>query len=171
VRASKEVFETSSPSMDISKASNFERYIHDIAGADGTKVRQLWQQLDGAGSFNLAGTPLEAPMRASGFVSGHSTHADRIATIINVHERYGYVVDTHTADGIKVGLAHREAGVPLICLETALAAKFEAAVKEAIGRPPERPAGYEDIEKLPQHCEVFDADAAAVKRFIELKDR
>ncbi len=171
VRASKEVFETSSPSMDISKASNFERYIHDIAGADGAKVRELWLQLDRVGSFNLAGTPLEAPMRASGFVSGNSSHADRIATIRAIHERYGYVVDTHTADGIKVGLAHREAGVPLICLETALAAKFEAAVQEAIGRPPERPAGYEDIESLPQHCEVFDADTAAVKRFVELKDR
>ncbi len=166
VRSSKEVLETSSPSMDISKASNFERYIHDITGGDGDKVRALWQQLDREGQFNLAGTPLSAAVQASGFVSGHSTHAHRIATIRNMHELHGYVVDTHTADGIKVGLEWREPGVPLVCAETALAAKFDAAVFEALGRHPQRPAGYENIESLPQRCEVMNADVEAVKRFI-----
>ena len=166
VRKSSEVFETSSPSMDISKASNFERYIHDIVGADGAKVRELWAQVDRSGHFDLAGTPWWERVRASGVASGHSTHADRVATIRDIHARFGYVVDTHTADGIKVGLAHREAGVPLICLETALAAKFDAAVREAIGRAPERPAGYDNIEALPQRCEVMDADVAAIKAFI-----
>jgi threonine synthase len=166
VRKSAEVFETSSPSMDISKASNFERYIHDIVGGDGAKVRELWSQVDRAGHFDLAGTPWLASVREGGFVSGHSTHADRLATIRDLHARFGYVADTHTADGIKVGLAFREPGVPLVCLETALAAKFDAAVREAIGRSPDRPSGYDDIEKLPQRCEVMDADAAAIKAFI-----
>ena len=166
VRKSSEVFETSSPSMDISKASNFERYIHGIVGADGARVRELWAQLDRSGQFDLAGSPWWERVRESGVASGHSTHADRVATIRDLHARFGYVVDTHTADGIKVGLAHREAGVPLICLETALAAKFDAAVREAIGRAPARPAGYDNIEALPQRCEVMDADAAAIKAFI-----
>src|SRR5690606_38888371 len=100
VRKTSEVFETSSPSMDISKASNFERYIHDIAGGDGARVKALWQQLDRTGEFELAGTDLWPKVQASGFVSGHSTHADRIATIRNVHEIHHYLVDTHTADGI-----------------------------------------------------------------------
>lgn len=170
VRKSSEVHETSSPSMDISKASNFERYIHDIVhdcdGGAGAKVRELWGQLDRSGHFDFAGTPLLERVRASHFVSGHSTHADRVATIRDIHARFGYVVDTHTADGVKVGLAHREPGVPLVCLETALAAKFDAAVREAIGRPPERPAGYENIESLPQRVTPMDADGAAIKAFI-----
>ncbi|MBM3345326.1 MAG: threonine synthase [Betaproteobacteria bacterium] len=166
VRKSSEVFETSSPSMDISKASNFERYMHDIVGGDGARVRELWAQVDHSGQFDLAGTPLFERVRASGFVAGHSTHSDRVATIRDIEARFGYVVDTHTADGIKVGLAHREPGVPLVCLETALAAKFDAAVREAVGRSPDRPAGYENIERLPQRCEVMDADAEAIKAFI-----
>ena len=129
-------------------------------------MRALWQQLEQNGEFTLAGSAEWARVQASGFVSGHSAHADRIATIRGAAQRYGYVMDTHTADGFKVGLEHREAGVPLVCLETALAAKFDEAVREAIGRSPERPAGYENIESLPQRCALFDADAQAVKRFI-----
>ena len=166
VRASSEVQETSSPSMDISKASNFERFMLDMVDGDGDVVRELWGRLQSAGQFDLAGTPWLGRVRNSGIVSGHSTHADRLATIRDVHARCGYIVDTHTADGIKVGLDHREADVPLICLETALAAKFEHAVQEAIGRAPERPAGYENIENLPQRCEIMDAEAEAVKRYI-----
>ncbi len=166
VRKSSEVHETSSPSMDISKASNFERYIHDIVGQDGARVRELWSQVDRQGYFDLAGTPPHDRVKASGIVSGHSTHADRLATLRDIHARYGYIVDTHTADGIKVGRDHREPGVPLVCLETALAAKFDATVHEALGRGPARPAGYENIEQLPQRCEVMDADATAIKSFI-----
>lgn len=166
VRASSEVVETSSPSMDISKASNFERYMFDMVGGNGDAVRELWSRLQSSGQFDLAGTPWLERVRNSGIVSGHSTHADRLATIRDVHARHGYIVDTHTADGIKVGLDNREPGIPLICLETALAAKFEHAVQEAIGRAPERPAGYENIENLPQRCEVMESDAEAVKRFI-----
>ena len=56
--------------------------------------------------------------------------------------------------------------MPLICLETALPAKFEEAIREALGRDPERPRGLEDIESLPQRVEVLDRDVAAVKRYI-----
>ena len=72
-------------------------------------------------------------------------------------------ISTHTADGLKVGLAHRETGVPLICLETALPAKFEKTIQETLGRPPKRPLGYENIEVLPQRCEVMEIDVKAVK--------
>ena len=100
------------------------------------------------------------------FTSGSSSHADRLATIREIHERYGRIVDPHTADGLKVGREHAIDGVPLICLETALPAKFEETIVEALGKPPPRPPGYEDIESLPQHVEVMEADAEAVKRFV-----
>ena len=149
---------TSSPSMDISRASNFERYAFDLAGRDGGRIVELWRRLEREGEFELAGS--------SGFASGRSTHADRLATIRSVHAKYGVTLDPHTADGVKVGLAHRRAGVPLVCLETALPAKFAATIVEALGREPERPARFAGLESLPQRFELIDADAAALKRYI-----
>ena len=167
VRAGAEVFATSSPSMDISKASNFERFAWDLVGRDPARVRELWRAVDAGGQFDLSSSAYFKGIAASGFVSDFSTHADRLATIRRVEKDYGVVVDTHTADGIKVGLAHREPGVPLICLETALPVKFAETIREALGRDPARPSGYENIEALPQRVEVLDPDAGAVKCYIE----
>ena len=150
---------TSSPSMDISKASNFERYVFDLAGRDAARVRALWAELESKGEFRLP--------PGAGFASGLSTHADRLATIRTVHARYGVAIDPHTADGVKVGLAHRAPGAPLICMETALPAKFAATIREALGEEPARPAGFDGLEKRPQRVEVIAPDAGAVKRFIE----
>jgi threonine synthase len=164
-RVRKAAVATSSPSMDISRASNFERYVFDLAGRDGARIRALWAELEAHGEFDLS--VLQNAIAASGFVSGRSTHADRLATIRRVHERFGVMVDPHTADGIKVGLEHREAGVPLVCLETALPAKFAETIREALGREPVRPPGFAGLETLPQRFEVIEPDAGAVKRVIE----
>ena len=166
VRPSSEVAQTSSPSMDISKASNFERFVYDLVGRDAAMVKALWTKVDAGGEFNLAGTPYFANMKEYGFVSGCSTHADRLATIRRVYKDYGVMIDTHTADGLKVGLEHRQAGIPLICLETALPVKFAETIREALGRDPDYPAGCENLESLPQRFEVMDADAGAVKDYI-----
>ena len=167
VRKAAEVKATSSPSMDISKSSNFERYAYDLVGRDAFRLKSLWTELDANGVFALAGTEIFRRVADTGFVSGSSTHADRLATIRRVWKDYGVTIDPHTADGIKVGLEHREQGVPLVCMETAQPAKFAETIREALGRDPERPAGFEDLEKLPQRVEIVDADAAAVRRHIE----
>jgi len=167
VRKAAELKATSSPSMDISKSSNFERYVFDLVGRDGAKLKALWGQLDHGGAFDLAGSEYFTRVAGTGFLSGSSTHQDRLATIRRVWKDFGVMVDTHTADGIKVGLDHREKGVTLVCLETAQAAKFAETIREALGREPARPAGFEDLEKLPQRVEIMDADAAAVRAFIE----
>jgi threonine synthase len=60
-RIRRKVKETTSPSMDISKASNFERYVHDLVGRDGVRVRDLWRRLDDEGEFDLARSPYFAP--------------------------------------------------------------------------------------------------------------
>ncbi len=166
VRPSSQVVQTSSPSMDISKASNFERFVFDLVGRDAVMVKGLWSKVDAGGEFNLAGTPYFANVKEYGFVSGSSTHTDRLATIRRVYQDYGVMIDTHTADGLKVGLEHRQAGIPLICLETALPVKFAATIREALGREPDYPPGCENLESLPQRFEVMDADAAAVKAYI-----
>jgi threonine synthase len=157
-RPRREVAATSSPSMDISRASNFERYVFDLVERDGARARRYF---GGGGELDLSLIP------RAGFASGRSTHADRIATIRGVHARYGVTIDPHTADGVKVGLEKRAAGVPLICLETALPAKFADTIREALGREPARPAGFERLESLPQRFEVVPPEAAAVKRCIE----
>ncbi|HVB47132.1 MAG TPA: threonine synthase [Burkholderiales bacterium] len=167
VRKASEVQATSSPSMDIAKASNFERYLADLTGRDPARVNELWRRLDTAGAFDLSGSAYFRNVAETGFASGRSTHADRLATIRRIHQRYGVTVDPHTADGIKVGLERRLPGVPLLCLETALPAKFADTIREALGREPERPAGYEGLEQRPQRFTVIEADPAAVKRFIE----
>ncbi|MCX7139829.1 MAG: threonine synthase [Proteobacteria bacterium] len=165
-RPSSDVVQTSSPSMDISKASNFERFVYDLLGRDADMVKQLWSRVDMGGEFNLAGTPYFSSIADYGFVSGSSTHADRLATIRSVYENYGVMIDTHTADGLKVGLDHREPGMALICLETALPVKFAEAIREALGRNPDYPSGCENLESLPQRFELMDADAEAVKAYI-----
>ena len=155
---------TSSPSMDISRASNFERYVFDLVERDGARVKSLWQGLEASGEFDLSA--LRERIVESGFASGMSTHGDRLATIRQAYERHGVLVDPHTADGIKVGLEHREPGVPLICLETALPAKFAETIREALGREPERPPGFDGLEARPQRFELIERDAAVLKRRI-----
>jgi threonine synthase len=171
VRASSETYHTSSPSMDISKASNFERFIYDLVGRDSERVHALFRKVDTHGGFDLSGGPGAdgdefKHVGQYGFVSGKSTHADRIETIRMVADDYGIVIDTHTADGIKVAREHMAPGVPMIVLETALAAKFNETILEALGTDAERPAGFENIEALPQKFVLMRPNVDEMKTFI-----
>jgi threonine synthase len=163
-RVASETFETSSPSMDISKASNFERFVYDLMGRDAATVKALWDQLAREGYFDLSA--YRPQFKSYGFVSGTSTHADRLATIRSVFEQTGAVVDPHTADGIKVARSFVEQGVPMLVLETALPVKFSETIEEALGRAAPRPRGLEDLESLPQRVQVIDADVQIVKDLI-----
>ena len=165
-RSSAETRQTSSPSMDISKASNFERFVHDLlAGATG-QVAELWKDLETRGEFDLSGTPEFAGIADFGFVSGRSLHADRVATIRDTMQRYGVVVDTHTADGLFVARQWREPGVPMLCLETAQPAKFAETIREALGVEPPRPAAYQGIEAHAQRFTLMPADVRLLKQYI-----
>ncbi|MFL6692175.1 MAG: threonine synthase [Ramlibacter sp.] len=167
VRSAADTHETSSPSMDISKASNFERFVFDLLGRDGARTRQLFDhELGRTGRFDLSSDPAFAQIGRYGFASGRSTHADRLATIRDTWQRLRVMVDTHTADGLKVAREHLEAGVPMLVLETALPVKFAATIVEALGREPHRPPKFEGIEKLPKRVTVLPADAAQVKSYI-----
>jgi threonine synthase len=166
VRASSETFETSSPSMDISKASNFERFAFDLLGRDGARVADLFGPgLLRDGGFQL--TPAEFERIAGfGFVSGKSSHADRLATLRSAWADHQDMIDTHTADGLKVAREHLQPGVPMVVLETALPAKFAATIEEALGRSPLRPAALDGIEALPKRFTVMPVDTAQVKAFV-----
>ena len=168
VRGTADTHETSSPSMDISKASNFERFVFDLLGRDSARVKALFGEgLSKTGQFDLSADPVFAQAASRyGFVSGKSVHADRLATIRATFEQHGMVIDTHTADGLKVALEQRTPGVPMVVLETALPIKFAATIVEALGREPERPAKFEGIEALPKRVQVMDADVAAIQALI-----
>ena len=168
VRASADTHETSSPSMDISKASNFERFVFDLLGRDAARVADLFgAQLSTQGRFDLSGdTTFQSAARHYGFASGKSTHADRLQTIRDTFARFGTMIDTHTADGLKVAREHLSAGVPMIVLETALPIKFAATIEEALGQLPPRPDRFEGIEALPKRVQLMPADVVAVKAYI-----
>jgi len=168
VRAPRETRATSSPSMDISKASNFERFIYDWTGADAQRVCALWTQLEREGSFELAADPCWPQVRGKfGFVSGASNHALRLQTIREVHARYGRLVDTHTADGIAVAQAWREPGVAMICLETAQAVKFSESIHEALGILPSLPAGMADPALRAQRFYRMPRDLGLLRHYIQ----
>jgi threonine synthase len=171
VRKSSETFHTSSPSMDISKASNFERFVYELVGRDAERTHALFGKVETQGGFDLSGAAGSdgdefKRVKSYGFQSGSSNHEDRLNTIREVYDDYGITIDTHTADGIKVAREHMEAGVPMIVLETALAAKFNETILEALGEDAARPAGFENIEALPQRFEVMQADVTQMKAYI-----
>jgi threonine synthase len=165
-RPTAETHETSSPSMDISKASNFERFVFDLLGRDGAATKALFKDaLEREGQFQLDARQ-QADFARFGFVSGRSSHADRLATIRDCQQRYGQIIDTHTADGLKVALAHRQPGTPMLVLETALPAKFAATIEEALGVTPPRPAHLLGIEALPKRVQVMPVDVQAIKDYV-----
>ncbi len=168
VRGAAETYETSSPSMDISKASNFERFVFDLVGRDQDVLRDLFgRQLASAGEFDLSGTAEYAAIpERYGFVSGTSTHADRVATIRKVAETYDVVIDPHTADGVAVA-AGQMGAEPMIVLETALPVKFAATIVEALGHDPERPERFVGIEDLPRHVVELTGGVEQLKGIIE----
>lgn len=165
-RAPAQTYATSSPSMDISRASNFERFVFDLVGRDAPRVKALWAEMASNGFFDLSDLK---PLFESkyGFVSGTSSHVDRLATIKLTFEETGIVIDPHTADGVKVAGQFVEPGIPMLVLETALPAKFSDTIEEALGRPATPPGALANLEFLPQRVEIMDCTVDAVRQYLE----
>jgi threonine synthase len=165
-RGAAQTHATSSPSMDISRASNFERFVFDLLDQDAGRVRACWEDLSRTGQFDLSEFQ---PLFESrfGFVAGVSTHADRLTTIRSLHDRTGVLIDPHTADGVKVAAGYVEDGIPMLVLETALPAKFSETIEEAIGRPAPVPAHLQGLADLPQRVRVMDCKVELVREYIK----
>lgn len=166
-RKSAETFHTSSPSMDISKASNFERFVFDWLDRDGSRVANLFSQVEKEGGFDLSKDPARDQIATFGFVSGKSDHQNRLDTIRDVKAKYQVTIDTHTADGLKVAREYLSPGIKTLVLETALPVKFGETIQEALGQLPERPKSFEGIEKLPQRVVEMPADLQKIKAYIQ----
>lgn len=166
-RKSLETYITSSPSMDISKASNFERFVYDLLGRDPKALKALWQDLATNGQFDLSQDSRFKHIEEDfGFQSGSSNHQNRLDTIREVYARTGTLIDTHTADAVKVARGLVEPGVPMVILETALAVKFAETIEEATSQKPPVPNQFEGIEKLPQRVVEMPISVDQVKAFI-----
>lgn len=171
VRGSADTHETSSPSMDISKASNFERFVFDLTGRDAAKTQALFTDaLQTHAQFDLSGDACFAKAAAEyGFASGSSTHANRVETIKTLYASAGVTIDPHTADGVKVArdvMGETKDGTPMLVLETALPIKFAATIREALGQDPDRPERFNGLEDLPRKVQVLPADVAQVQDVI-----
>ncbi|MGB7400831.1 threonine synthase [Castellaniella sp.] len=164
-RPASQTYATSSPSMDISRASNFERFVFDLVAQDPARVRSLMSDLKQDGQFDLSDLKPQLADRY-GFVAGTSTHADRLSTIRAVYQESGLLIDPHTADGVHVALSHLDPGIPMLVLETALPAKFSETILEATGRQPEIPVALQDLQQQPQRFEIMDCDASLVADYL-----
>ena len=161
---------TSSPSMDISKASNFERLFYDMVEGDSSQVRQFVEKLNKDGKVDMTHygiTPQK--FQDLGFFSGTSTHQDRINTINQVYATSRSIIDPHTADAVTVGMRlFDNRDVPMICFETALPVKFEQTINEALGFVPPRVPRFRDLESsIGRHgFHNMSVDANALKQYI-----
>lgn len=164
-RSPEQTYSTSSPSMDISKASNFERFVYFLLDCDSEKLNEYWAKLSSDGSFDLSEYKDEIALRYA-FKAGMSSHQDRIATIKGFYEQTAYTLDPHTADGVKVASEFMDSDTPMFVAETALAAKFGPTIAEALGKPAAIPERFADLLDKKRHEIVMDNSVDAVKEYI-----
>jgi threonine synthase len=162
-------FATSSPSMDITKASNFERLAFEASGHDGAKIGALWKALGQEGKIDFAKSEpnIWRNIQSLGLASSRSTHADRLAHIRTVYETEGLLIDPHTADGIHGALSCQKDGEKIVVLETAQPAKFAATVQQATGQTPPVPKGFEELLGSPQRVTPIANDPDELKAQIQ----
>ena len=166
-RSAANTLATSSPSMDISKASNLERFVYLVLDQDQGKLAEAWRQLDTSGTLDLSDHQPRF-LKEFGMVSGTSTHEDRVATIRAVYEKSQLVIDPHTADGVTVARGYQKPNQPMLVLETAKPEKFGDIVREALGFEPELLPEYAKLLELEQHTVQMGADATALREYITL---
>ena len=158
-----QVIATSSPSMDIQIASNFERYLYYLRDGDGAQVRRDMEGFAATGVLDLSACKERV---AQDFRSRSVSEAETIATIGDFHRQHGYLLDPHTAVGVKAALELRDPQRPVVCLATAHPAKFGAAVAQAIGNEPPLPPALADLTAKESRCVVLDAKTAIIRDFI-----
>ncbi|MEN8729890.1 MAG: threonine synthase, partial [Desulfuromonadales bacterium] len=159
-----EVHPTFSPSMDIQKASNLERYLYYLFNEDTKQLAAAMANFAATGKLAFSDAQIAAINQV--FASTSIDNEQTLATIRDFHAATNYVLDPHTATGVKAGRDLDRGDYPVICLATAHPAKFPEAVKRAIGREPQRPASLDGLEERQRRCALVEADIATVKDFL-----
>ncbi len=159
-----EVRQTLSPSMDIQMASNFERYLFDLAGRDSGRVNDWLDDLSRKGAFTLESRDLAKVEKD--FISERVDDRETVETIRSVHAESGYLLDPHSAIGYRAGEKHRREGMPTISMVTAHPAKFSDAIRQAIGREPELPPLLSRLAGLAERKQVLPPNPDALRKTI-----
>lgn len=159
------VTQTSSPSMDIQVASNFERFLYFLNNEESGPTRQAMEEFSRQGSLQFSASQQE--IIRQNFLARAVDEEETRQTIQAFYHAHNYILDPHTAVGVRAAQQFQEPGVAMVCLATAHPAKFGEAVQQAIGREPEMPANFVDLEQRPKRCEVIAADQERVKDFVE----
>jgi len=160
-----EVVQTVSPSMDIQLASNFERYLFYLFDESPERVKAAFAELQKSGRIVFSAKELE---RVQGEFSTYSVdERETLDTIASFHRETGYILDPHTAVGVRAALNCVTDGSPVICLATAHPAKFGDAVQKGTGFPTPLPPQLAALEGLETRCEVMDADRELIKRYLQ----
>ena len=155
---------TWSPSMDIQISSNFERYLFELNGSDSEKLRKMMEEFSSSGKMRVDKTVLEKAQKD--FCSASVENTETLETIWEIWNRENYLVDPHTAVGIRAAEKNRLES-PYGCLACAHPAKFGEAIQNALGEPPQLPEELMQLESLPTRCEILEARSETVKQHIE----
>ncbi|AGW41130.1 threonine synthase [Leifsonia xyli subsp. cynodontis DSM 46306] len=164
-RSAADTLPTSSPSMDVSRASNLERFVFDLLGRSAERTAAAWRELEVTGEIDLSAEQNRF-LPEFGIVSGTSTHADRLATIRAVAESSGVTIDPHTADGVKVARPLVEPGVSMLVLETAKPQKFPETIAEALGVAPAPDAATRALLNATQRVTALPDDEGRLRALI-----
>lgn len=158
------VVPTLSPSMDIQVSSNFERLLFELADNDAAVVREQMRALRDDGGFGLSEVAQQR-LRA-GFMAGRTDDAQTIERIRLTAQKYGVIVDPHTA--VALDVAERLPTSPkMVVLATAHPAKFPDAVRQATGNAPPLPPALADLMTRPERFEIVPATVEAVREVLE----
>ena len=145
---------TTSPSMDILISSNLERLIYRIAGNSAEKNSELMASLKETGKYEIT-----ADMKAqlSDFYGNYATEAEDAATIKDLYETCGYVIDTHTAVAATVYNKYKadtKDETKTVIASTASPYKFTRSVMEAIDPKYASMGDFELVDKLSELAKV-----------------
>jgi threonine synthase len=158
------VTQTCSPSMDIQVASNFERFLYYLNDQDSEQTKKDMENFASTGKLSFS-EKQQVEIRKN-FLSKTVSEEETLAMIRDFHAENGYILDPHTAVGVKAGLTFLDSDIPMVCLATAHPAKFGGAVEQAIGQPPELPEPLQGLTEKDSRCEVLDADVDQIRDFV-----
>lgn len=157
------VVATSSPSMDIQAASNFERYLYYLLDENPVRTKDAMTQFADTGKLDLSSA---CDQIRRDFVATAASEDEVLGTIQRFYKDHGYILDPHTAVGVHAALIHQQEGIPVICLSTAHPAKFGETVEKAIGIPPEMPPALAALAGKPSRCALMEPDRNLIQDFI-----
>ncbi len=150
--------------MDIQAASNFERYLYYLMDNEASKTKDLMLDFAKTGKIDLSNYKDQI---SRDFAALAVSEEEVIEVIKKFDEEFDYILDPHTAVGVKAAQVHQRSGIPVVCLSTAHPSKFGDAVIEAIGKPPSTPEQLVGILTRESRCELMESDAQQIKEFVK----